>query len=149
MRTRVSNLICGMLLATAATPLCGQHTDDSATRPRIIALERAWNQAEASKNLKVLDALFDDTLVYVDTDGRLMNKAEFLSQVKSASVMQISTESIKVQVFDQAAIVTGVYVSRERKNGRPIVHRGRFIDTWVYKNTTWVCVAAQATSAIK
>lgn len=135
-----------MLLAVAPL-VCSQSIDVSETKSRILALERAWNQAEASHDMKVLDGLFDRTLVYVDTDGSLMDKSEFLAHTKSASVAQITTESETVQVFGNTAIVVGVYRALELQNGKVVAHRGRFIDSWVYENSSWVCVAAQSTSA--
>jgi hypothetical protein len=139
-----------MLLAMPATPsLWGQNADTSGMRSRILALEHAWNQAEGLKDLKALDALFDNGLVYVDTDGTLMTKAEFLSQVKSEHLQQIVTELMTVQVFDNTAIVNGIYRSAEFKNGKPVTRRGRFIDTWVFKNSVWVCVAAEATPLVQ
>jgi hypothetical protein len=149
MTARVAKFLCVMMLGAAAVHLVGQSADTSATRSRILALEHAWNQAEAFKDLKALDALFDNGLVYVDADGTLMTKAEFLSQVKSEHVQQIITELMTVQVFDNTAIVNGIYRSAEFKNGKPLTRRGRFIDTWVYKNSTWVCVAAQATPVVR
>ena len=46
----------------------------------MLALEHAWNQAEAFKDLKALDSLFDNSLVYIDYDGSELTKAEFLSR---------------------------------------------------------------------
>jgi hypothetical protein len=84
-------------------------------------------------------------LIYVDSDGSLLTKAEFLSRVKSAQPQQVTTQSMTVQIFDNTAIVTGTYQALEFKNGKPVLSRGRFIDTWALRNSMWVCVAAQAT----
>jgi hypothetical protein len=129
--------------------LWAQNLDNSATRSRILSLEHAWNQAEAFKDLKSLASLFDNALVYVDAAGALMTKAEFLSYVKSEHLQQINTELMTVQVFDNTAIVAGIYRSSEFRNGKPLTRRGRFIDTWVYKDSTWVCVAAQSTAVVQ
>ena len=110
-----------------------------------MALEHAWNQAEAFKDLKALDALFDNALVYVDPDGTLLTKSEFLSRVTSVSLQQVVTESMAVKVFGNTAIVTGTYRATEFMRGKTVVLQGRFVDTWVYKDSTWVCVAAQST----
>lgn len=110
-----------------------------------MALEHAWNQAEAFKDLKALDTILDNAIVYVDSDGTLMNKSEFLAHVKSARLQQVVTQSMSVQFFGETAIVTGTYQSSEFQNGRSVVHRGRFVDAWVSKGSTWVCVAAEAT----
>ena len=128
--------------------LWAQGVDESGSRSKILALEHAWNQAESLRDVKALDSLFDNQLVYVDFDGKLMTKAEFLLSVKTAHVEQVLTESMTVQVFGDTAVASGTYRSREFRNGKPLVRRGRFVDTWVYKASTWVCVAAQATPIV-
>lgn len=148
MTLRATNLVRRVAVLLAVAPLvCAQGVDVSETRSRILSLERAWNQAEAAHDVKLLDGLFDRTLVYVDSHGSLMDKSEVLAHIKSASVAQITTESESVQVFGKTAIVVGVYRAIEIQKGKVVTHRGRFIDSWVYENSTWVCVAAQSTSA--
>jgi Domain of unknown function (DUF4440) len=135
--------------AMGISPLRAQEPDEAATRSRIMALEHAWNQAEAFKDLKALDALFDNALIYVDSDGTLMNKAELFAHVKSAHLSQVITQSMMVEIFGGTAIVTGTYQAREFRDGRTVVFRGRFVDAWVFKGSTWVCVAAQATPSLR
>src|SRR5258708_19593123 len=53
---------------------------------RILALETAWNHAEQNKDVAALDQLLASSLVYVDYDGSLQNKAQFLATAKSESM---------------------------------------------------------------
>src|SRR5258708_16923404 len=53
---------------------------------RILALETAWNHAEQNKDVAALDQLLASSLVYVDYDGSLQNKAQFLATPKSESL---------------------------------------------------------------
>jgi hypothetical protein len=128
--------------------LHAQSGDASVIRSRIIALENVWNQAETTRDVRALDALFANELVYVNPDGTLLSKSEFLAHVKTDPVHSVVTESMTVQVFGSTAIATGTYVSRDIQGGKATVERGRFIDTWVLKNNAWVCIAAQATPII-
>jgi ketosteroid isomerase-like protein len=139
--------LVGMLLAilSVLSPSLWGQGDDSAARSKILALENIWNQAESSKDLKALDEIFDNKLIYVDLDGTLMTKADFLSRVKVAKIAQVVTESMSVEIFGSTAIVTGVYRAAGVNKGRIVAMRGRFVDTWVHENSTWVCIAAQAT----
>jgi len=125
--------------------LWAQDSEEAGNRSKILALEHAWNQAEAFKDLKALDAILDNAIVYVDSDGTLMNKSEFLAHVKSAHLQQVVTQSMAVELFGRTAIVTGTYQAKEFQNGRAVVRRGRFLDAWVAKGSEWVCVAAEAT----
>jgi hypothetical protein len=150
MKIRTAYFICGLILvAITASSSWAQSSDDSATRSKILALEHAWNQAEESKDLKAMDAILDNALVYVDFDGSLMSKAEFLSRVKTAPLQQVVTEMMTAQIFGSTAIVTGTYRSREFKDGKPFLRRGRFVDTWVNKDGAWVCVAAESTPVLR
>lgn len=142
-------LCWALILATStALPLRGQDSPDSeavAARSKILALEHVWNQAEGAKDLKALDSIFDNALVYVDSDGSLLTKAEFLSRVKSAPVEQVITQSMTVEIFGNTAVVTGTYQAIELKDGKPAILRGRFVDTWALRNSNWICVAAEST----
>jgi len=142
----VAKFVCSMIFVGVTQALVwSQGVDESAAGSKLLALEHAWNQAEAFKDLKALDDLFDNALVYVDPDGTLLTKAEFLSRVKSASLQQVVTQSMVVKLFGNTAIVTGTYRATEFIRGKTVVVQGRFVDTWVYKDSTWVCVAAQST----
>ena len=114
---------------------------------RVLALENAWNHAEQAKDIVALDQLLAPELVYIDYDGSLMNKQQFLASVKSEglSPAQIVNEKQSAVVFGDCAVVTGIYHEKGTANGKPYTRRGRFTDTWVKSNNTWRCVASQST----
>lgn len=138
---------CALLLLILATTSVArtQNNADAGAKSKILALEHAWNQAESAKDIKALDSIFDDALVYVDLDGALLSKAQFLTRVKSAHLLQVTTQSMTVERFEDTAVVTGTYQASELKDGRQVVRRGRFVDTWVLRNSNWICIAAQST----
>jgi len=114
---------------------------------RILALETAWNHAEQSKDVAALDQLLASSLVYVDYDGSLQNKAQFLATTKSESLHpeQITNDEMTAHVYGDAAVVTGVYREKGISKGKSYSRRGRFTDTWVKEKGTWLCVASQST----
>ena len=134
-----------LLIVAAISAVWAQNAADNGAKSKILALEHAWNQAESVKDIKALDTIFDDALVYVDLDGALLSKAQFLTRVKSAHLLQVTTQSMTVEHFDDTAVVTGTYQATELKEGKQIVRRGRFVDTWIFRNSNWICIAAQST----
>jgi ketosteroid isomerase-like protein len=118
-----------------------------AEQTRILALENAWNHAEEHKDVRALDSLLDPSLIYIDYDGSMMDKARFIASAKEPSLHpeQIVNESMTAHVYGDSAVVTGVYREKGVKNGKPYLRRGRFTDTWVDRSGTWVCVASQST----
>ena len=133
-------LSCGMVRAQDSS-------DERTVRDKILALENAWNQAEEHKDSKALDSLLAPTMVYVDYDGSLMSKAEFLASVKRVALHpeQIVNDQMTAQVYGDVVVVNGLYREKGSLEGKPYVRRGRFTDTWVNFDGAWLCVASQST----
>jgi ketosteroid isomerase-like protein len=143
-----ARLTACLLVLVFSLPILAQYvSDQEAEQTRILALENAWNLAEEHKDAQALDGLLGDSLVYVDYDGTLMDKAQFMASVKAPSLHpeQIVNENMTAHVYGDSAVVTGVYLEKGVDKGKPYLRRGRFIDTWVKHNGTWVCVASQST----
>jgi hypothetical protein len=99
------------------------------------------------KDAQALDGLLADSLVYIDYDGSLMDKAQFMASVQAPSLHpeQIVNETMTAHVYGGSAVVTGIYREKGVNQGKAYLRRGRFTDTWVSLNGTWVCVASQST----
>lgn len=121
-----------------------QIDDDQA---RILNLENAWNQSVQTKDKAGLDMLLAPELVYVGVEGNLMSKAEYMASVESQleHPARVVSESMRVHVFGAAAIVDGVYRESGMKKGKPYTLRDRFIDMWVRRRDSWVCIASDGT----
>jgi ketosteroid isomerase-like protein len=135
------------LLCAAAVLVLAQEDADTDIQSKIIALEKAWNQAYKLGDIRALDTLLDDRIVLINDDGTVQTKAEFLAGVKpsKSQEQQVAPESMKVHVFGNTAIATGVFRAKGVEGGKPYVRRERFVDTWVYSRGKWVCVATDAT----
>jgi hypothetical protein len=86
-------------------------------------------------------------LIYVEYDGRLMNKAQYLTSVQSPSLqpVRIANESTNVRLYGAVAVVNGVCREEGTKNGKSFAFRELFTDTWVRRCDSWVCVASEST----
>jgi ketosteroid isomerase-like protein len=133
-----------LLLSVSAVAI-GQNAD--AEKSKIVALENAWNLAEQHKDVRALDELLGKNLVYIDYDGTIQNKEQFLASVRRPALHpeQIVNESTSVCLYGTAALVTGTYREKGIDKGKPYLRRGRFTDTWIYGNGVWQCVASQST----
>jgi ketosteroid isomerase-like protein len=148
MRACAANIgACSLLvLAMALLPLGAQdESSESGAGSKILALENAWARAAEIKDVKAMDTLLDNAFLYVDSDGRLMTKADVLADVKSASVQQVVTEGMTVKLRGNTAIVTGIFKMKGMDGGKPYLRRGRFVDVWMYENGSWVAISSQAT----
>jgi len=139
-----------LMVFVCAASLFVMGQDDSSVQSKVIALEKAWNQAYKAGDTKALDGILDDQIVLINDDGSVQTKAEFLKTVKKSDSQeqQVAPESMSVHVFGSAAVATGVFRAKGVEAGKPYVRRERFVDTWVYKGGKWVCVATNATPVL-
>jgi len=134
------------LAGTMAIPVAAQ--DDSMGQSRIIAMEKAWNQAFKARDGKALGGMLHDSVVLVNDDGSLESKGGFLTEIdkaKPSANQQADPESIRVRIFGNVAIATGVFSESGFEKGKAFTRRNRFIDTWIHDGDSWKCVAASAT----
>jgi hypothetical protein len=136
-----------VLLISSALIIAQESSKPSGEEGHLRALETAWNHAEQSKDAAALNQLLADTFLYVDYDGTLMNKNEFLASTVSNEVQneQINNEGMTIQVYGDAAVVNGAYRDKGLEKGKPFSRHGRFTDTWIFRNGAWNCVASQST----
>jgi ketosteroid isomerase-like protein len=124
-----------------------QQTSNGSVEGKIVALEKLWNQAYKSGDTKALDAILDDSIVLINDDGSQQSKKEFLASVKAtnAQEQQVAPELLKVTVHGDVAIASGVLRVKGVEGGKPYTRRERFVDTWLHKGDSWVCIATDAT----
>jgi ketosteroid isomerase-like protein len=148
---RLSAFLLIVVCATASL-VPAQDDSESAVQTRIIALEKAWNQAYKAGDTRALNSILDNEIVLINDDGSVQSKAEFLRSVKAtgnnSQEQQVAPESMSVHVFGNTAIATGVFRAKGVENGKSYVRRERFVDTWIFLNGKWVCVATNATPVL-
>ena len=140
-------IAASFLLAFSSAVALAQKSKPTGEEGRLLALESAWNHDEQSKDARAMEQLLADSFVYVDYDGTLMNKKQYLSSVTKSKVQdeQINNDGMTVHLYGNAAVVTGAYRDKGVERGKPFVRRGRFTDTWINDKGTWRCVASQST----
>ena len=143
-------LTLGFVLLSSLLMARDPADDNTADASRLIALENAWNQAQLHHDAKALNNLVSDAFVYTDYDGTVMNKAQFLADMKDPDYRAslIANEDARVISYPNLAIVVGTYHTKGKYKRQPFEHYGRFTDTWLYQNNKWQCVASH-TNLIK
>ena len=112
---------------------------------RVLALETAWNDAQSHKDAKALAGLLAPTFVYTDADGGFSDKTQFLADIRTGTSSQIMNEGMKAESYGDVIVVTGIYREQGTENGKLYHLRGRFTDTWILRESQWLCVASQET----
>ena len=140
--------LCAICGVWAAIAMAQESVKPTGEEGRIKALESAWDQAEQNKDARALAGLLADNLVYVDYDGSLSNKEQFLASIKNADVIseQINNEGVTVRLYnDNVAVSTGIYRDKGIEKGKAFQRRGRFTNVWIKQSGAWQCIASQST----
>jgi ketosteroid isomerase-like protein len=144
----VKALFFGLVVTCALSFTAPAQENSNATvEGKIIALEKLWNQAYKSGDTKALASILDDSIVLINDDGSVQTKKEFLPTVKAtnAQEQQVAPEFLKVYVHGEVAVATGVLRVKGVEDGKNYTRRERFVDTWLHKGDSWVCIATNAT----
>jgi ketosteroid isomerase-like protein len=140
-------LLGWFVLITSALGIVQAQEAPAAIEGKIVALEKLWNQAYKSGDVKALESILDDAIVLINDDGSIQTKKEFLAGIKAtnAQEQQVSPEALKVRVHGDVAVATGVMRAQGKERGKDYIRPERFVDTWLHKNGNWVCIATDAT----
>jgi hypothetical protein len=63
-----------VVLVVYAFPVAAQDASDAAIQSKIVALEKAWNQAYKAGDAKALDELLDNSIVLINDDGSVQSR---------------------------------------------------------------------------
>jgi hypothetical protein len=142
------------LVCLLSHPAPAQNHADRDAISKIRALEAVWDRAQETGDVGALDLIFDSSMIYVDEDGSLLTKTQFLHRVVKESgtdVQWLVSSMMSVNIYGNAAVVVGSYsyIVRGTRGGKPMRRSGRFIDTWAFKKGVWMCVVAQATPVLR
>ena len=114
------------------------------TEKAVAALEQQWLQSQKTNNPDLVAPLLADKFVSTGSDGKIQTKAESLATAKATKYEGAAYEDVKVTVFGDTAIATGVFKAKGTDpSGKPLDVTERWTDTWVkMPNGKWQCVAS-------
>jgi ketosteroid isomerase-like protein len=114
------------------------------TEKAVAALEQQWLQSQKTNNPDLVAPLLADKFVSTGSDGKIQTKAESLATAKATKYEGAAYEDVKVTVFGDSAIATGVFKAKGADpSGKPLDVNERWTDTWVkLPNGKWQCVAS-------
>jgi uncharacterized protein (TIGR02246 family) len=134
--------LVGLLSLGIATRSQAQTT--GGTEKAVAALEQQWLQSQKTNNPDLVAPLLADKFVSTGSDGKVQSKAESLATAKATKYDSAAYEDVKVTVFGDSAIATGVFkATGTDPSGKPLDVNERWTDTWVkMPNGKWQCVAS-------
>ncbi len=121
----------------------------SDAKQELLDLTHAWGKALVESDVGTMDRLLAYELIGTDPTGCLWDKSKYLDHVRRNAFHNDTCEfrDTKIQVYGDAAVVTGEAWSNVSKGSPYVVERGyvreRSTRTWIRRHGTWQCVAYQ------
>lgn len=111
-------------------------------------IEDKWEASVKTHDLSIPQAYLADDYRGISSKGKVMSKANLLSEIKKDTDVYSSTKNgkIDVRVFGgQFAVATGVSTEVGKdKAGQSFKRMFRWTDVWVLRKDKWLCVATQS-----
>ena len=107
----------------------------------------SWLKAlERSDTIALKRIIADDYLITV-ADGRVLNREQDLAPIIAGRLQFLSakTDSLRIRIFGNAAIVTGVGTYTVKMGDKSPVIRERFTDVYIKRDGVWQPVSSHST----
>src|ERR1041385_1042705 len=113
----------------------------------VIDLDRQRMEAMAKKDIRKLNELIADDLIYTHSSARLDTKQSLIGNMESGSTVYTSVvpSDVKAQDLGDTVVLTGSCKISVNAGGRPNSFGVRFTDVWANKGGRWQMVAWQST----
>jgi len=134
--------------STSSSPAAVMPTKKSTPEATIREIEDKWEASVTNHDSSVAQAYLADDFRGVSSKGKVMSKANLLSEIKKDTDTYSSTKNgkVDVRVFGgQFAVATGTSTEAGKaKDGQAFKRSFRWTDVWVLRKDKWQCVASQA-----
>jgi hypothetical protein len=131
------------VLMTASAYAQGPLSDEK----QILRLEDEWVRGLATRDRKLIDKILARDFTFIEPDGTIKNRDEYLADRSSDSVETEAFENVdlKVHVLGNFAVASGLAKITERRQGKHYRFRLRWKEMWMKDKGNWQVLTSQAT----
>ena len=143
----------GMVILSFGVAILAQ-TKTESVEQELIRLEKEWADAWVKRDIAFYERIESDDYTWTSPGGEVWTKARDLEFVRSLEsvkdiTMSYVTTDVKVRVYGDAAVVTGLDTIKETNKGKEVSRQERWTNTWVKRAGQWQCVAGHSSEIVK
>jgi ketosteroid isomerase-like protein len=118
----------------------------SGSAEQLKQIENEWVAAVKAKDAAKLEDILADDWVSLTWDGRTIDRATALAELKEPgnSLENIEMGPMKVRLFGSTAVVTGSDTEKSMEKGKDTSGKYVWTDVFVKENGKWRAVASQS-----
>jgi uncharacterized protein (TIGR02246 family) len=108
-------------------------------------MEREGMEAYQKKDTAAMERILADDFMLVDGDGKTINKATAIAEVKSGEykIESFTLDPVKVRVFGDVAVATTGDTEKSTYKGKDSSGRYVWMSVYAKRNGRWQAVATQ------
>ena len=127
-----------------------KNSGEAKVEQALMQMERDWSAAYLKHDTAVIERILADDYVGIDGRGVVTNKAQETEEAKAPApgaptpdrmVADESVSDMKVRVYGNAAIVTGITTEKVLFKGKESTVRYRRTTVYVNRQGNWKCVS--------
>jgi len=136
-----------LTLAIVPLIISCQMKSDSAEQ-ELLKVERDFSAAVLSNDADAIGKFLTDDWEIVDADGGVIDRARFLSAIKSKTLVheEMELDDLTVRAHGDSAVVTTITSTKGRFALQEFETRERASDFFVRRNGRWLCAFSQLTT---
>ena len=140
-------LIAVMALTAPSIALCQRESAAKAQRSSIEQAIRELDheriQAQLGADAVALERIYADDFIGVGPSGTVRTKPQVIADFTSGELhfQSISTDEVRVRVYDNTAVETGLSTMVGQDKGKAVPRDTRFTRVWVKQQGRWRLVA--------
>lgn len=119
---------------------------DTKTEAELRQLERDWLAAYDNNDVAAMERIVADDFLITYPNGSALNKKQVIALLKPGQARDENlwqyTEETSVRIYGNTAVLTGIYVQKQRRGDKEITNRARYTDTYVKNKGRWQVVAS-------
>ncbi|HLW36462.1 MAG TPA: nuclear transport factor 2 family protein [Chthoniobacterales bacterium] len=140
MRRTIALAVCALALAC--------QTRSNHTEEELLKVERDFTTAVLSNNADAIGKFLTDDWAIIDADGRVIDKARFLSAIKTGTLVheEMELDDLMVRAHGDSAVVTTITSTKGRFAGQEFAAQERATDFYVKRDGRWRCAFSQLTN---
>ena len=134
--------VCALLMAIPAAAQ-GVKSDQET----LMDLERRWNMAFHSGDVKFIESILDDDFIATYEDGVRADKKKELEQAESFNqqIDASAMDDFTIRIYGNTAVVWFTLRLLGPMQGKPVELTFRYTDVWVLRDGQWKCVSSHST----
>ena len=142
-------LVIAVLVFSAATSIAlaqeqSARTNQNRSVEQVIRqLDHERIQAQIGANAVALDRIYADDFIGIGPSGTVRTKPQVISDFTSGNLkfQSITTEDVRVRVYDNTAVETGISTMIGQDKGKAVPRDNRFARVWIKQGGLWRLVA--------